>query len=67
MLSCLHTHNHLLADLQLTDLSFASQRAQLRRSSSKMLSVSQGGAQLHFYLKRKTLFSDERSKHTNLR
>ncbi|XP_063112304.1 V-set and transmembrane domain-containing protein 5 isoform X2 [Cavia porcellus] len=40
-----------------------SQKAQLRRLSYRMLSVSQGWAQLHSYLKRKT-FSSQRNKHS---
>lgn len=50
------------ADWQLMDVSFALQKAQRRRSSCKMWSVSQGWAQLHSYLKRKTLSPNERSK-----
>nr|XP_020142247.1 V-set and transmembrane domain-containing protein 5 isoform X2 [Microcebus murinus] len=50
-----------VAGFPLTDLSFALQKAPLRRLSCKMLSVSQGWAQLHSYLKRKP-FSSKRSK-----
>lgn len=55
--------DHLVASFQLVDLSFALQKAQLRRLSYRMLSVSQGWAQLHSYLKRKT-FSSQRNKHS---
>lgn len=55
MFPCSHHTHKFMADLQLIDLSSALQRTQLRRSSYKMLSVSQAEPQLHSYLKRKNV------------